>query len=283
MISATLLGQSVLSGLFTGCLYAMLGLGMTLTWRYLKVINLAHFAYVFIAAYLTYQLVGKSGWHPLAAAALLIPLFFLVGVAQQALIWHYKVDEFASVIVTFGVAIIAEAAIQWIWSADFLKLESTWLHGTTRLAGLYWPKGEMIMSAVAVAMCMATWAVLRFTWLGRALRAGLDNPAIAASFGVPNEKLAFLVAGASGASTAIGGVFVALLFTLAPAQIFAWFGVVFAAALLGGLGNPLGILAAGLLLGVSEAVTMAITAPSWAPVVPFTILMIILLLWPERV
>ncbi len=88
MISATLLGQSILSGIFSGCLYAMLGLGLTLTWRYLKVINLAHFAFVFIAAYLTYQLVGKNGLYPLLVTLLLVPAFFLLGMAQQALIIH---------------------------------------------------------------------------------------------------------------------------------------------------------------------------------------------------
>lgn len=283
MISATLLGQSVLSGFFAGCLYALLGLGLTLTWRYLKVINLAHFAFVLIAAYLTFQLVGKNGWNPLLAAVVLIPVFFLAGVAQQALIERYKVNEFASIILTFGFAMIAEAGLQWIWSADYQKLESHYMRGSLEIAGLFLPVSDIVMSLVAIALCVAVWAAMRYTWLGKALRASLDNPNIAAAFGVPNRKLSYLVAGASGASTAIGGIFVALLSTLAPSQIFSWLGVVFAAALLGGLGSPLGILAAGVLLGVSEHVTMAITAPSWAPVVPFTLLMVILLLWPERV
>ena len=283
MISATLLGQSVLSGIFAGCLYAMLGLGMTLTWRYLKVINLAHFAFVLVAAYLTFQLVGKSGINPLLVAVILIPAFFAAGVAQQAVIEHYKVNEFASIILTFGFAMIAEAAIQWIWSADFQKLEAHYMRGSLRAGPLFLPIADLVMALIAVALCVATWAAMRFTWLGKALRASLDNPNIAAAFGVPNRKLSYLVAGASGASTAIGGIFVALLGTLAPSQIFTWLGVVFAAALLGGLGSPLGILAAGILLGVSEHVTMAVTAPSWAPVVPFTILMIILIVWPERV
>lgn len=283
MISATLLGQSILSGIFSGCLYAMLGLGMTLTWRYLKVINLAHFAFVLIAAYLTYQLVGKNGWHPLAVAIVLTPAFFALGVALQALIHRYEVNEFASIIVTFGLVMIAEAGLQWFWSADFLKLEAHVMRGTYEIGGLFFPTGEMVMSLVAVAMCVGIWAMMRFTWLGKALRASLDNPQIAASFGIPNRRLSYLVAGASGASTAIGGLFVALLFTLAPSQMFSWLGVVFAAALLGGLGSPLGILGAGLLLGVSEAITMAVTAPAWAPVVPFTLLMVILLIWPERV
>lgn len=283
MISATLLGQSVLSGFFAGCLYAMLGLGMTLTWRYLKVINLAHFAFVLIAAYLTFQLVGKNGMNPLLVAVVLIPAFFLAGVAQQAVIQHYKVNEFASIILTFGFAMIAEAALQWFWSADYQKLESHYMRGSAKVAGLFLPVSDIVMSSVAIALCVAVWAAMRFSWLGKALRASLDNPNIAAAFGVPNQRLAYLVAGASGASTAISGIFVALLSTLAPSQIFSWLGVVFAAALLGGLGSPLGILAAGIMLGVSEHVTMAVTAPSWAPVVPFTILMIILIVWPERV
>lgn len=283
MISATLLGQSVLSGFFAGCLYALLGLGLTLTWRYLKVINLAHFAFVLIAAYLTFQLIGKNELNPLLVSALLIPVFFIAGVGQQALILHYKVNEFASIIVTFGFAMIAEAGLQWFWSADFQKLETHFLRGSAEVGGLFLPMMDILMAAVAFALCIGVWAAMRYTWLGKALRASLDNPQIAAAFGIPNQRLSYLVAGASAAIAAIGGIFVALLSTLAPSQIFSWLGVVFAAALLGGLGSPLGILGASVLLGVSEHVTMAVTSPAWAPVVPFTILMIILILWPERV
>ena len=69
-----------------------------------------------------------------------------------------------------------------------------------------------------------------------------------------------------------------MTFTLAPSQIYAWIGVVFAAVMLGGLGSALGPLLAGIVIGVSEAVTMAVTAPSWAPMVSFTLLILILLL-----
>jgi branched-chain amino acid transport system permease protein len=282
-MSATLLGQSVLSGLFSGSLYALLGLGLTLSWRYLKVINLAHFAFIFLAAYLTYQLAGPGKWNPLAAILVLIPCFFALGVAQQAFLDTFKVDEFGSIIVTFGLTILAESLIQWIWSADFIRLETHFLRGSFEVGPFFLPKQEFALALVALAICALCAAVMRHTWLGKALRASLDNPAISAAFGVPNRRLAFLVAGASGALAAIGGGFMALLFNLAPAQIYAWFGIVLAAVLLGGLGSAMGIFAAGLLLGVSEAVTMAITAPAWAPVVPFTLLILILVLWPERV
>ncbi len=281
-MSMTLLGQSLLSGLFSGCLYALLGLGMTLSWRYLRVINLAHFALIFLAAYLTYEF-GARGFNPLVTGAVLLPVFFCLGVAQQSLFIRFKVNEFASVIVTFGLTIMIEALIQYIWSADFVRLEQHLMRGSMVMGPFLAPWDQLIMCGFALSACIATWAVLKFTWLGKALRASLENPAIAASFGVPNKLLAYVVSGAAASFAAMGGVFIALLYTLTPSQIYSWFGVVLATVLLGGLGSPLGAIGAGLLIGVGEATTMAVTAPSWAPVVPFTLLICILVLWPERI
>ena len=283
MISATLLGQSVLSGLFSGCLYALLGLGLTLSWRYLRIINLAHCALIFLAAYIAYWMNSAYGFHPLLTCLAMIPAFFALGVAQQLLFIRFKVGEFASVIVTFGLTIIVESLIQWIWSADFVRMETHLARGSLEIGKLLAPWDELFMCAVAISVCVATWACLNFTWLGKALRASLDNPDIAASFGVPNRALALLVSGAAASFAAIGGVFVALLYTLTPSSIYSWFGVVLATVLLGGLGSPLGAIAAGLLIGVGEAMTMAVVAPSWAPIAPFTLLILILVLWPERI
>ena len=74
----------------------------------------------------------------------------------------------------------------------------------------------------------------------------------------------------------------ALSHTLAPSQIYAWIGVVFAVVMIGGLGNPLGPLVAGVVIGVSEGLTMAVTAPVWAPLVSFSLLIAALLLRPEK-
>ena len=115
------------------------------------------------------------------------------------------------------------------------------------------------------------------------MRAAAEDPAIAAAFGVDHRRLALLLSGVSAAYAAIAGAFIALTQTLAPSQIDAWVGVVFAAVILGGLGNPLGPLCAGLVIGVSEAVTMALTAPAWAPLVSFTLLILVLILRPDRV
>ena len=109
----------------------------------------------------------------------------------------------------------------------------------------------------------------------------ISGTTIAAAYGVDHKKLAYLLSGIGAAYAGIAGTFIALIATLAPAQIWAYLGVVFAVVIIGRLGNPLGALLAGLLIGASESIAMAVLAPAWAPVVSFSVLIAILLWDPE--
>jgi branched-chain amino acid transport system permease protein len=279
--SATLLAQSVLSGVFVGALYGLLGLGLSLSWGLLRLINLAHFAFAFLAAYLCYQL-AQLGMDPLLTLLLIAPLFFVLGAALHWAMARFAITPFNSLLVTFGLTGIVEALIQSIWTADFRKLESVYGEHRFKIVGLYVPLPELITLLFAVVLSFSAWAVLRYTDLGKALRASADDPAVAAAFGIHEKRNAMLLAGACSALASVAGVCLALGFTLAPSQIYAWIGVVFAAVMLGGLARALAPLIAGVVIGVSEAVTMAVTAPSWAPLVSFTLLIAILLFRPGR-
>ncbi|MGE0737198.1 MAG: branched-chain amino acid ABC transporter permease [Alphaproteobacteria bacterium] len=283
MPSATLLGQSILSGLFIGGLYGLMGLGLSLSWGYLRLINLTHFALVFLGGYLTYQWTGTYGINPFVAMLLIMPCFFLLGLAMQWLFARFNVDEFASLLVTFGLTIIIESGIQWIWTADFRKLEYEPASASVKVGAIYIPLMEALLLIVAAALSFATWAWLRFTFMGKAMRASAENPDIAAAFGIQHKRLALLLSGVSAAFAGVAGTFVALVSTLTPQQMYAWIGVVFAVVILGKLGSPLGVLVAGIAIGVSEAIAMAFTAPSWAPLVSFTLLILILVLRPSRI
>jgi len=280
--SATLLAQSALSGVFIGSLYGLLGLGLGLTWGLLHVINLAHFAFAFLAAYLCYQLASVGGMDPLLTLAIIVPLFAALGVAVQWLLARFSVSPLNSLLATFGLAAIIEAGIQWIWTADFRKLESAYAGQKFRVGELFVPVPELMTLLAALALSFGIWAAMRYTNLGRALRALAEDAPVAAAFGINAKAHALVLAGVCGALAGIAGVCLALGFTLTPSQIYAWVGVVFAAVMLGGLGSALGPLAAGILIGVSEAVTMAFASPSWAPIVSFTLLILLLLLRPER-
>lgn len=280
--SATLLAQSVLSGVFVGALYGLLGLGLSLSWGLLRLINLAHFAFAFLAAYLCLQLSTK-GVDPLLSLGLIVPGFFALGAGLHAAMARFRITPFNSLLLTFGLTGIVEALIQSVWTADFRKMESVYGEHTFKLAGLYVPLPELITLLLALGLSLAVWAVLRFTDLGKALRASAEDAPIAAAFGIHQQRNALLLAGTCSALASVAGVCLALGFTLAPSQIYAWIGVVFAAVMLGGLGRALAPLIAGIVIGVSEAVTMAVTAPSWAPLVSFALLIAILLFRPGRV
>jgi branched-chain amino acid transport system permease protein len=280
--SAALLAQSALSGVFIGSLYGLLGLGLGLAWGLLHVINLAHFAFAFLAAYLCYQLASVGGMDPLLTLAIIVPLFFALGVAVQWLLARFAVSPLNSLLATFGITAIIEAGIQGVWTADFRKLESVYAGRTLRIGGMFVPVPELLTLVLALALSLAIFAAMRYTRLGRALRALAEDAPVAAAFGINAKAHALVLSGVCGALAGIAGVCLALSFTLTPAQIYAWVGVVFAAVMLGGLGSPLGPLAAGVVIGVSEAVTMAFTSPSWAPIVSFTLLIALLLLRPER-
>ena len=279
--SATLLAQSILSGIFVGALYGLMGLGLSLSWGLLRLINLAHFAFAFLAAYVCYQL-ATQGVDPLLTLLGIVPAFFVLGVLLQWLMARFRMTTFNSLLLTFGLMGIVEAIIQTIWTADFRKLESAYANQKFKVGALFFPVPELITLVLAVSLALSIWAVLRYTDLGRALRAAAEDSAVAAAFGVDQRRNGLLLAGTCAALVSIAGVCIALTATLAPSQMYAWIGVVFAAVMLGGLGSAIGPLVAGLLIGVSEAVTMAVTAPSWAPIVSFTLLIVVLIFRPGK-
>jgi branched-chain amino acid transport system permease protein len=279
--SATLLAQSILSGVFVGALYGLMGLGLSLSWGLLRLINLAHFAFAFLAAYLCYEMASR-GVDPLLTLVALVPLFFAIGAALHWVMARFAVTPFNSLLLTFGLMGIVEAIIQSIWTADFRKLESSYSNLKFKIGALYFPVPELITLGLAVALSFAIWAVLRFTDLGKAMRAAAEDAPVASAFGVNQKLNALLLAGTCAALASVAGVCLALGSTLTPSQMYAWIGVVFAAVMLGGLGRALAPLIAGTVIGVSEAITMAVTAPSWAPIVSFTLLIVILVLRPGR-
>jgi len=282
MPSATLLLQSLASGIFIGSLYGLIGLGLGLGWGLLRVINLTHFTWAFLAAYLTYELRTRLGLDPLLALVLLVPLFALLGMGLQALTARFAITPFSSLLATFGLTAAIEALLQLVWSADFRRMASSYEEHKIRLGTVVLNQAEVITVAMSFGLAAAVWWMLGRTDAGKAMRASAEDAAIATAFGIDAERLSLFLAGVCAALAACAGVCIALTFTLAPSQIYSWVGVAFAAVMMGRLASAWSPLLAGIIIGVSEALTMALIAPTWAPLVAFTLLIAILLLRPVR-
>jgi branched-chain amino acid transport system permease protein len=279
-----LIGQALISGILLGGLYAILAVGLSLTWGMLKVINLAHFGFAFLAAYLTYQISTSFGLDPFLTLLFTVPIFFLIGLALQWFFNKFDVSEFNSLLVSFGLFVIFQAIMRAVWTADYRRInveinpyasESLWIGPFALPIPQF---GAFIAAVIVVGL---TLTVLNYTYAGKALRAISQDRDIAAAFGVNYRKMSTLLMGVATAYAAIAGAFIAMIFALYSEAGVEWIGVIFAVVILGGLANVPGALGAGLLVGIVQALTSVIVNPGVAPLVTFTLLIVALLFRPE--
>jgi len=276
--------QAGVSGVMIGGLYAVMALGLSLTWGLLRVINLAHFALILLGAYVTYELTTSTGADPLLAALVLVPSMFVLGVAIQWVIERFQVDEFNSLLLSFGLFIIAIRLISNIWSADFRQIEADENPYASRaffVADIAFPVPQLMALGAALVFAVAAFVVLRRTYFGKALRALAYDREMAAAFGVNPRRIGMLAAGLASAMAGVAGVLIGVNQAVFPQLAFEWVGLIFAVVILGGIGNLLGAVGAGILIGLVAGLVGVAWTPQGAPLVVFLLLILALMFRPN--
>jgi branched-chain amino acid transport system permease protein len=276
--------QTALTGALVGGLYALMAIGLSLTWGMLRVINLAHFAMILLSGYLTYTLTTNAGVDPLLTVVVTVPAMFAIGAALQWGFQRFGVSELNSLLVSFGVLIISIQVISNVWSADFRRLTADvnpYATGSLSIGPLVFPIPTLVASVSAIALVIGIHILLERTFVGRALRAFGEDPAIAGAFGMDHRRLGMLLAGIAGGTAAVAGTLFAVGGSLTPATAFEWFGVVFAIVILGGIGNVIGTLLAGALVGAASGVVAVAWSPVAAPLVVYSLVILALLFRPN--
>jgi branched-chain amino acid transport system permease protein len=276
--------QAAISGVLVGGLFALMAVGLSLSWGMLKVINLAHFAMILLSGYLTYEIATTLRIDPILTIVVTAPLMFVVGAALQWGFQARRVSEFNSLLVTFGLFIVTVQAISNQWSADFRRMTPDINPYATQSVGigpLIFPTPTLIAFVFAVVIVAVGYVGLERTYPGRALRAFAQDREIAAAFGIDHARLAMLLAGAAGATGAVAGMLFAVDGTLTPNAAFEWIGIVFAIVIVGGVGNLVGTLVAGGLVMLVAGVVSVAWSPSAAPFVVFSAIVVALLFRPH--
>jgi branched-chain amino acid transport system permease protein len=276
--------QAAAAGALTGGLYAVMAIGLSLTWGMLKVINVAHFGLILLGAYLTYALATGASLDPLLTIAVTVPLLFGAGAALQWGFQRFALTEFNSLLVSFGVLIITVQAISNVWTADFRRMPADvnqYATGSLAVGPLVFPMPTLLAFGVALAVVVVTHLVLTRTFTGRALRAFAEDRQIAAAFGIDHRRLGVLLAGAAGATAAVAGMLYALGGSMTPSTALEWVGLVFAVVILGGIGNVVGTLVAGALVGMVAGLVTVLWSPLAAPLVVFSLVVLALLFRPR--
>lgn len=276
--------QTLVTALLLGGIYALVALGFSLTWGLLRTLNFAHFGFALVCAYVTYTLSATLGWDPMLALLVTIPLGILLMMGLQWFVQKTKLDTFATLIATFGLLLMIEAAIAITYSHDLVRIPTTenpWSTMVLSFGRVTVPIVQLIALFAALVLCLGTWYLLHRTGTGLSIRAAIADRPIATAYGIDTQRLAYVVAILGGASVGVFGAVVGMTYTLSPTAGLAWVPITLAVVLLGGLGNPLGTAIAAFVLALAETLTRQYASPGLAQLVSLTILVIVLVLRPQ--
>jgi len=277
-----LLLQHLLNGLLAGSYYLLIALGLSLIFSLGGIVNLAHGAFYAIGAYLAVTIGERLGF---TGAALVTPVAVgLLGVAIERLLFRrfYRADPALSLLLTFGLAMVAEQALRVIFGAPPLSWSiPAELRGQVFIGDFIYPRYRLLLLAVAVVCVAGLWLLLQRTPFGRVVRAGVQNPDMVGALGISLEpymaSIAFLGIGLAG----LAGVMLAPIFTIHPAMGAEIITSAFVVVVIGGLGSFWGVVLAALVVGLAKGIVTAAGYPQFSEAAIYLLMLLVLLVRPR--
>ena len=288
---AALVVQQTLNGVYLGCLYVMVALGLTLIYGVLNQINFAHADFVTVGAFAAFFTVTRLATRVLGlpdtggyllSLVVALGVGALLGLAVNAAVFAplRRGDELRPLIATIGVSVLLENFQLWLFGPIPYQFDSPFSRDAIRVGRIFFTLQSVLVVAVSAASIAALYAFMRFTFLGKALRAVAQDRETAGLMGInPNLLIALTIVIAS----ALAGMAGALLGPVLVLTPFAGASVVvkaFAIVIIGGFGNVQGTILAGILVGIIEAFTVQYLGSGLIDLVVFVLLLAMLVLRP---
>ncbi len=280
-----LLAQIVVNGVLLGGLYGLMGLGMGLVWGVLNIVNLAHGALIMLGGYAVYYLYTGAGVDPFAALPLAMLAMFALGYALQRWLLGLVIRsaQLNTLLVTFGLDVLLSYLAQLAFSADLRTINPPYAGSNFALGPVTVPLAPLAAFGVALLLAAGLQAFLVRSRTGRAIRATAQNLTAARLHGVNPKRVYALTFGLGAALAGAAGGLYGVVSQLTPYVGVTLTARSFVVAILGGLDNPLGVIAGGVVLGVAEAATALYLDPTYVNVISFGMLVVVLVLRPSRI
>ena len=279
----TQFAQTLVLGLLIGGVYALLASGLTLIFGVMNIINVAHGAFLILAAFVTYSVWSATGVDPLVTIAVTTPAMFAFG----WVLYRYAVRRIRaagpapSVLLTFSIALLLEGVMGLVWGNTSHAVRPDYFNQSFHVGEIFLPKAQVYACLVAIGVLTALYAFLSHTWAGRAIRSSAVNPTGARMVGVDIGAVAALTFAIGVATTGAGGSLVSVLYPFLPGSHYVWISRLLGVIVLGGMGSLPGAVIGALLIGVGEAMTSTYVGPEWATAVPYAVIFVVLLARPQ--
>jgi branched-chain amino acid transport system permease protein len=282
VISGSTVAQSLLSGVLEGTDYALYSLGLAFVFGILRIINLAHGEVVVLGGYVAYWMLVKFGIGPLAA----LPLAALAGAAVG--LASYRVflrnvraaPELNTLILTFGIGIFLANLFLQMWSGDLRSIEVEWLQEPLSLGPIRVSAGELVAFAVSIAAVLGLQAFLARTRMGKAIRVTAIDRDSASLAGIDVERVDWAAFTVGGMLAGVAGPLLGVLAHVSPGAGAPLTIKAFILTVLAGIGSIPGLVVAGVILGVGEAMTVTFASSSYRELFGFGLFLLILLVRP---
>ena len=283
MYSFDILFPSVLNGLTTGAVYALIALGLTLIYGVLHIINFAHGAALMVALYGVWWLKTALGIDPYAALPIVVAAMFALGYAlQRGVINHASHGRDENILLaTLGIAIVLENAALLVFKSDTRSIDTAYTLATVAIGPAFIAVPRLVACAGALVACGVLMAIVKRTDLGRAIRAVAKEPQGAKLMGIDVAHVYAMSFAIGMACLGAAACFLLPAYYVNP-QVGAGFVLVsFTIVVLGGMGSFGGALLGGLLIGVVESLSALLLGESLGQIGIFVIFIAVLLLRPQ--
>jgi len=249
--------EQVVNGLVLGGYYLLIALGLSLIFSVGGVVNLAHGAFYAIGAYVSLEIAKRLGFG--GAVALSPVAVALLGLVFERFILRrfYTADPILSLLVTFGLALVAEQAIRIVWGAAPLPASMPQaLKGAVVLGDFLFSKYRLLLLAIVAVVLAGIWLLLHRTSFGRVVRAGIQRPDMVAALGIRLQPYMMAIVALGVGMAGLAGALFAPIALVHPAMGAEIIAVAFVVVVIGGLGSFWGVVLAALLVGVVRGVTI---------------------------
>ena len=275
--------QSLVNGILTGTLYAMIGVGLTVIFGVMRIINLAHGDMVMLGMFGAYWSYTLWKIDPFVSALLLVPLLFLAGMLAYRFLLKAIIPggELNTLLYTAGLSLLIANLALFAWTGDYRTLNLAYAEVPLRPYGIAVPVPLAIAFGLAVLITVALYFFLARTDTGRAVRATSQNAEAAALMGINVENISMITFGLGAALAAAAGVLLVPSLYLYPTVGEILIVKCFVIVVLGGLGSVPGAIAGGILLGVVESYGAVYVSVAYKDTIGFIIFLLVLLFRPQ--
>lgn len=276
-------------GLTLGAQYAVIAIGLNLLWGTMRLLNICHGDIIMLGAYVAYWLLTLFGISPIISAVIAPIVCASIGLLIYKLLFSSTLKktkslqslEANSLLIFFGVLIIIENLALLIWGADFRGY--SYLTSSVSILSIPVAMNRMVASLIAVLVCLGFYLFLSRTLFGRAVQAIIQDKEATEIVGINTRKIYVFCFCAAFGMAGLAGALISMFYTITPFIGLSYSMMAFMVVILGGLGNLLGSLIGGFIIGIITTAGVAVSSPGYMFIIQYVLFIIIIMFMPKGI